>query len=90
LGDFNCDGEVGLLDLDNLGQVWGQTCPLINTWAECYAINDPWADANADNEIGLLDLDVLGQFWGTTGIPIPEPASIGLLTIASIMFMRRR
>ena len=90
MADFNCDGEVGLLDLDILGQVWGDICPLINTWEECFALNDPWADANADNEVGLLDLDALGIFWGTTGIPIPEPATLGLLAIASVMFIRRR
>ncbi len=51
-GDVNLDGEVGLLDLDLMGQHWGQS----GTWSD--------GDVNCDGQVSLLDLDILGQFWG--------------------------
>ncbi len=51
-GDVNLDGQVGLLDLDLIGQNWGQA----GTWSD--------GDVNCDGQVSLLDLDVLGQFWG--------------------------
>ena len=45
-------------------------------------------DANGDGEVGLLDLDALGLNWGNAATP--EPATLGLLAIGSLIAIRRR
>ena len=81
-GDFNCDTEVGLLDLDTLGQNWGAIgLDPLTSYLQ--------GDATGDGEVGLLDLDIMGQNWGQL-VSVPEPATLGLLAIASITAIRRR
>ena len=77
-GDFNCDAEIGLLDLDILGQNWGAT-----------GVTYEEGDASGDGEVGLLDLDILGQYWGK-GTSIPEPGVAGILAVAGLAMIRRR
>jgi len=69
LGDFNCDGEIGLLDLRVLGANWG-----------AIGVIGAEGDANGDCKVGLLDLDILGQNWGRS-VPIPEPGTIASLVL---------
>lgn len=93
-GDFNLDGEVGLLDLDILGTNW-----------QSGGANWALGDANGDGEVTLLDLDILGANWGTgaagasgtfaaaladSGIAVPEPATFIVGTLASVALMSRR
>lgn len=80
-GDFNCDAVVGLLDLDILGTNWGSTGldP-----SKSYKLGD----ANSDGTVGLLDLDQLGNNWGQP-TSVPEPATIGLFAITTVILLRR-
>jgi len=80
-GDANADGVVNLLDLDLLGQSYGMT-----EGAEC--IN---GDFNGDGKVDLLDLDILGRNYGETyDGAVPEPATLGLLTLGGLAVMGRR
>lgn len=66
-GDFNGDGSVDLLDLDILGQSFGQQGD--STFAQ--------GDANGDGNVDLLDLDILGaNFGNVTATTVPEPAAL--------------
>jgi T5SS/PEP-CTERM-associated repeat protein len=95
LGDANLDGEVSLLDLDVLGQNYGDE----GTWAQ--------GDFNGDGEVSLIDLDILGQNYGLgsgpsagqlsradmfayIGQPVPEPSSLALLCLGGLALARRR
>ncbi len=87
--DFNEDGIVDLLDLDVLGSNWQSTGATKAT-----------GDANGDGTVDLLDLDVLGGQWqqsssfaealAASGIAVPEPGSLVLLGLGSLMVARRR
>ncbi|MBN1553680.1 MAG: PEP-CTERM sorting domain-containing protein [Phycisphaerae bacterium] len=82
-GDANLDGEVGVLDLDILGQNYG----LEGYWAE--------GDLNGDGVVNVLDLDTLGgnygnDYDGTSAGPVPEPATMCLLAVGGLTLLRRR
>ncbi len=87
--DFNQDGEVGLLDLDILGANFNSPGDAMT------------GDANGDGQVSLLDLDILGAQWGSvpasfaaalaaSGITVPEPASLILVTAGGLLISRRR
>lgn len=94
LGDSNLDGAVDLLDLDTLGTNWLDGN---ETWTD--------GDFNGDGLINLIDLDLLGGNWGVgaamggmsfsaalaaSGISVPEPGSLVLMTVGATMIGRRR
>ena len=81
LSDFNNDGTVDLLDLDILGQDFGNTDPP----------NTLQADANGDGVVDLLDLDILGsEFGSTAAVGVPEPASTLLMLVGLVCVRQRR
>ncbi len=76
-GDTDLDGRVSLIDLDTLGQNFGQP----GGWAR--------ADFSGDGEVTLIDLDILGQKFGfdnsaATAAAVPEPDS-GLLALLAVL-----
>jgi autotransporter-associated beta strand protein len=83
LGDVNADGSVDLSDLnlvlDNLGTT-----------------SSAWTSGNFDGAatIDLTDLNDVLNNLGTTNLapalPTPEPASLTLLALASLLLTRRR
>jgi hypothetical protein len=77
-GDFNLDGEVGLLDLAALGDAYGTS----GGWSQ--------GDANGDGVIGLLDLALLGDNYNFSRSAIPEPASSALLLVGIGALLKRR
>jgi len=88
-GDLNCDGFVGLADLDIVLQNWNQNVPQA----------DPRADVSGpggtpDGFIGLDDLDVVLNNWnaGTppASVAVPEPTGLTLLGLGSVAMLRRR
>ena len=82
-GDANFDGSVDGSDLSLLLTGWGAG----TTWPE--------GDFNNDLSVDGSDLSLLLSNWtyppaGSTGSPIPEPATIGLLACGTIALVRRR
>jgi len=77
-GDFNLDGEVGILDLAALGDAYGTS----GGWAD--------GDANGDGVIGILDLGALGDNYYYDRTTVPEPMTLGLLATGAIVLLRRR
>jgi T5SS/PEP-CTERM-associated repeat protein len=77
LGDFNLDGEVGILDLGALGDAYGTS----GGWA--------LGDANGDGMISILDLGTLGDNYGYDRSAIPEPASALMLLTGALMVLKR-
>ena len=76
VGDINCDGVVGLIDLDILGAHYGD---IGVGWGE--------GDLNGNGSVTLLDLDILGNNWGNVGM-VPEPCGLVMLVIASVLIRR--
>jgi hypothetical protein len=81
VGDFNCDNEVNLLDLTTLGENY-------NTSGLDPETSYLLGDTNQDGEVNLLDLTTLGENYNT--IVVPEPATLGLLALGSLLAIRRR
>ena len=82
-GDLNNDGFVGLDDLDIVLGAWNQTVPPANSAA----------DPSGDGFVGLDDLDIVLNNWNAGTPPtvvVPEPATIGLFSVALMAVMRRR
>ena len=83
-GDLNGDGFVGLGDLDIVLGHWNQ-----NVTAGDLLAGDP----SGDGYVGLDDLDtVLGNWNAGTppaGSAIPEPATLGLLSLGGLALLRR-
>ena len=74
--DLNDDGFVGPADLDVVLGQWG------NSGVD---ITDPRADINADDFVGQGDLDHILADWGRgTSAPVPEPATLSLMGMASL------
>ena len=80
-GDLNLDGWVGQDDLDIVLGDWGKRPP-----------GDPRADPTGDGFTGQDDLDIVLTDWGRGTLPgaVPEPATLSLLTLASLAVMRRK
>ena len=83
-GDLNGDGFVGQSDLDIVLGRWGQN-------AAAGAGSDP----SADGFVGQADLDIVLTHWGigspsAAPAPVPEPATLSLLGLASLSVIRRR
>jgi len=79
-GDANEDGCVDLLDLDILGQHYGQS----GGWSE--------GDFSNDGTVNLVDLDILGAHYGEcqNGGAVPEPATFTLLALGGLSALVRR
>lgn len=91
-GDTNNDGQVNALDLSNLAANWLDT---ERNWAQ--------GDFNGDGVVNALDLSDMGSNWtGATsgqsvafatveasGNPLPEPASLTLLSLGAGALLRR-
>ncbi|MEM7682478.1 MAG: SUMF1/EgtB/PvdO family nonheme iron enzyme [Planctomycetota bacterium] len=84
-GDANGDGVVDLLDFDVLAQNFGQ--------GPGFGGSAAGGDFNTDSVVDLLDFDILAQNFGVSGnspTTIPEPATLGLVALASLSTLRRR
>jgi formylglycine-generating enzyme required for sulfatase activity len=85
IGDLDGDGFVGITDLNLVLGNWNQNVPPAN----------PLADPSGDGFIGIDDLNaVLGNWNAGTpppaSSPVPEPASVALLTVGAPLLLRRR
>ena len=84
-GDLNCDGFVGIADLNIVLANWNQNIPP----------GDPLADPSGDGFVGIDDLnEVLGN-WNAGTPPggasdIPEPGALVLIGIGSAAMLSRR
>ena len=76
-GDIDCDGTVGLLDLDILGKNYGET-----------GMSRFEGDLSGNGIVSLIDLDILGMNFRRTSIP--EPTTAALLAVAIAGMWRRR
>ena len=85
-GDINCDGFVGIDDLNIVLGNWNQNVPPA----------DPRADPSGDGYVGIDDLNFVLGNWNagtppiTAASAVPEPASIALLSLGSMAVLRRR
>ena len=80
VGDANGDGKVDLVDLDILGQSFGNEVP-----------PGTGADFNGDGVIDLVDLDILGQNFGAmAATATPEPTAAVLLAAGGLLGLARR
>jgi len=83
-GDLNCDGFVGIDDLNIVLGAWNQNVPPAN----------PLADPSGDGFVGIDDLNqVLGN-WNAGTPPtagaVPEPTTLALLGLGGFAMLRRR
>ncbi len=79
-GDFNLDGAVDAGDLALLGSKFGTVNNL--GWSVGDGNGDGWVDAG--------DLALLGANFGTIVHPVPEPATMGVLALGGVAFLKRR
>jgi hypothetical protein len=80
-GDATRDGAVDVGDLGILAGQWNQS-PTSDPWGE--------ADFNDDGLVDVGDLGILAGNWGTTGLGVPEPATIAVFAISAIVMTRKR
>ena len=78
-GDLNGDGFVGRGDLDAVLMDWGNSPPLLS-----------YTDPSGDDLVGQGDLDIVLSNWGKGTSPVPEPATLSLLTLGGLALMRRK
>ena len=82
-GDLNGDGFVGLDDLDIILTAWNQSVT---------AGSEP--DPSGDGFVGLDDLDLVLNNWNAGTAPaaavVPEPATLGLLSLGGLALLRRK
>ena len=78
-GDANLDGEVNIIDLDLLGQTFGNE----SGWR--------FGDFNGSGNADLIDLDLLGQTYGFTAPSalevVPEPRTMWQLAIGLVILL---
>ncbi len=83
-GDLNGDGFVGLDDLDIILSAWNQSVPPA----------DAAADPSGDGFVGLDDLDLVLNNWNAGTPPatavVPEPATLGLISLGGLALLRRK
>jgi hypothetical protein len=83
-GDANCDGTVGIADLNVVADYYGKLGGA--NWME--------GDFNGDHSVGIADLvalaDRYGDSAGLSGATVPEPAAMVLLIAAGPALLRRR
>ena len=92
-GDANVDGNVDLTDLTILANNW-------NTSDKSFSAGD----FSQDGLVDLTDLTILAGKWNSTvnlgqamqsfsafqGVAVPEPTSLGLVTLGAVALLRRR
>jgi len=83
-GDLNGDGFVGINDLNIVLGNWNQNVPPA----------DQLADPSGDGFVGIDDLNAVLGNWNagtppTESANIPEPASVSLLVLGTVLLMRR-
>ncbi len=87
-GDAGGDNKVNAADLGDLAANWGQSG---RTWTQ--------GDFGGDGQVNAADLGDLAANWGQTGLapsaappeaPIPEPATLTLLSLVSLATLRRK
>ena len=82
-GDLTGDGFIGQGDLGIVLDWWGQTV----------TAGDPlMGDPSGDGVVGQADLDIVLAGWGCGVLPdpVPEPATLPLLTLGGLALMRRK
>jgi hypothetical protein len=78
-GDFNTDGQVNGTDLSIMSGGFGTTTGFAG------------GNANCDTTVNGTDLSILsGVFGNVATAAIPEPLTIGLLSLGGLALLRRR
>ena len=83
-GDINLDGLVDATDLALLAAGFGAIPPPDNFWGD--------GNLNCDNLVDATDLAIMAEKFGYTAppAPVPEPFTLGLVSIGGLALLRRR
>jgi len=79
VADFNTDGTVDLADLTTMRTNSGQT-----------GMGFADGDTNCDGAVDLADLTTLRGLSGSSVSGVPEPVTLGLLSLGGVALLRRR